>query len=70
MRNHSRLTEHTSRKNKEWSDLNMSSDIKEELAFKVIQFIGPEAEPLYAGSHCTVKILTTKSNTACTQSVF
>lgn len=39
----------------------MSSDIKEKLAFKVIQFIGPEAKLLHSSSQCTVKLLTIKT---------
>lgn len=47
----------------------MSSDIKEELAFKVIQFIGPEAEHLHSSSQRAVRLLSIKCDTVCTQSL-
>lgn len=41
----------------------MSSDIKEELALKVISFIGPEAEPPHSSLHCTVELLSINADT-------
>lgn len=44
----------------------MSSDVKEELALKVIQFIEPEAEPLHSRYQCVVKLPTIKPYTIST----